>query len=142
MEHTNDNVTAGKQIHEISYKHRASKYLEVQIEGIKIDYYDKNSKIIHEVKKSSKLHNAHIWQLKYYIYVLEQNGIKGVTGILEYPKERKTEEVMLSKPDVEKIEEIKAEINSIINSEKVPPVINQKRCKNCSYFDFCYSGEG
>ena len=141
MEHTNDNVTAGKQIHETSYKQRAAKYQEVQIDGIKIDYFDKKSKIIHEVKKSSKLHNAHIWQLKYYIYVLEQNGIKGVSGILEYPKERKTEEVMLSKPDIDRIEEIKSEITEIINSENVPDVINKPRCENCSYYDFCYSGE-
>lgn len=36
------------------------------------------------------------WQLKYYIYVLKNNGIDNVKGLLEYPKLRKTEEILLS----------------------------------------------
>jgi len=99
MEHTNDAVTEGKLIHETSYPQRPDRYEEIQIEGIKIDFYDAKNKVIHEIKKSSKLHEAHIWQLKYYIYVFQKNGIEGVSGILEYPKERKTEEIYLSSID-------------------------------------------
>ena len=141
MEHTNDNVYEGKLIHENSYNQRSTKYEEVAIEGIKIDYYDAKNKVIHEIKKSSKLHQAHIWQVKYYIYVLEKNGISGVSGILEYPKKRKTEEIYLSTIDIERIKEIELEINNITKSDKIPDVINKPRCKNCSYYDFCYVGE-
>jgi len=142
MEHTNDNVYEGKLIHETSYNQRSTKYEEVSIEGIKIDYYDAKNKIIHEIKKSSKLHQAHIWQVKYYIYILEKmTNIKGISGILEYPKERKTEEVYLSSIDIEKIKEIENNIYNIINSETAPEIEKKTRCKNCSYYDFCYINE-
>ena len=71
----------------------------------------------------------------------ERNGIEGVTGILEYPKLRKTEEVVLSDIDRETIVEMSSEIQLIIESETCPPSAKKGICKNCSCFDFCYSGE-
>ena len=141
MEHTSDTVYEGKLIHETTYPQRSSKYEEIAIDGIKIDFYDAKNKVIHEIKKSPKLHEAHIWQLKYYIYILGQAGIKGVSGILEYPKERQTEEVYLSTIDIERIKELEKEITEIINSEKVPLLEKKARCKNCSYYDFCFVGD-
>lgn len=141
MENTSELVEMRNLIHETSYLHRSEKYKEVEIGSIKIDFYDAKEKIIHEVKKSSKFHETHIWQLKYYIYILEHAGIEGVSGILEYPKERKTEEIFLSKPDRVRLTEIENEIFSLIHSETCPPLLNNQRCKNCSYFDFCYSNE-
>lgn len=138
METTSDLVSEGRLIHEHAYPQRTKKYTEIELEGIKIDYYDPHDKRIHEIKKSTKLHDTHVWQLKYYIYILEKNGIEGVTGILEYPKERKTEEVLLSMPDRERIKEMLVEIPSIISLEKCPDIINNQRCKKCSYFEFCY----
>ena len=104
MEHTSDLVYEGKLIHETSYPQRSEKYEEIEIEGIKIDFYDAKNKIIHETKKSDKVEIAHEWQLKYYIYVLLKNGVEGVTGILEYPALRKTDKIVLSSPDIEEIE--------------------------------------
>jgi len=141
MEHTSDIVYEGKLIHETSYPQRSEKYTEVEIGGVKIDYYDARNHVIHEVKKSDKAEEAHEWQLKYYMYVLWQAGIEDVSGILEYPKLRKTNEVLLSERDIAEIEEIKFKILEIIESEKCPSVINSKLCKNCSYFDFCYINE-
>ncbi len=141
MEQTSDTVYEGKLIHETSYSQRSERFKEVELGPVKIDYFDKKNKVIHEIKKSSKLLNSHIWQVKYYIYVFEQAGIKGVTGILEYPKEHKTEEVLLSEPDRVYIEELLVEIDKLINKEKCPPLLNKPKCKNCSYFDFCYSNE-
>lgn len=141
MEQSSDLVYEGKMIHETSYPQRSSKFEEIAIDGIKVDYYDSKNKVIHEIKKSSKLLESHAWQVKYYIYVLELNGIDGVTGILEYPRERKTEEVFLSIPDREKIKELLVKIDSIIHSDKCPDVIDNARCRRCSYHDFCYSAE-
>jgi CRISPR-associated exonuclease Cas4 len=141
MEHTSDTVYEGKLIHETTYPQRSSKYEEIQIGGIKIDFYDPKNKVIHEIKKSQKLREAHVWQLKYYIYTLEKAGVKGVSGILEYPKERKTEEVFLSSIDIERIKEIESEIEKIIKSGKAPAIKIKKRCKNCSYYDFCFVNE-
>ena len=71
MEHTSDLVYEGKLIHEESYPRRSAKYEEVEIDGIKVDYYDTGNKIIHEIKKSDKIERAHEWQLKYYIYIFD-----------------------------------------------------------------------
>lgn len=141
MEHTSDVVYEGKLIHENSYPQRSERYEEVQIDGIKVDFYDTKEKVIHEIKKSDKIENAHEWQLKYYIYIFEKAGITGVSGILEYPKLRKKEQVYLSDIDRNRIVEIETDIAKILDSENCPPVIDNKICNRCSYFDFCYSGE-
>ena len=141
MEQTSDTVYEGKLIHETSYSQRSERFKEVELGPVKIDYFDKKNKVIHEIKKSSKLLDSHIWQVKYYIYVFEQAGIIGVTGILEYPKEHKTEEVLLSEPDRVYIEELLVIIDQLIHQKQCPPLLNKPKCKSCSYFDFCYSTE-
>lgn len=141
MEHTSDLVYEGKLIHEESYPQRSAKYEEVELDGIKVDYYDTLHKVIHEIKKSDKVDVAHEWQLKYYLYVFEQNGIEGVSGVLEYPVLRKRDIVLLSDVDREMIGEMKADIMQVIESEVCPPLEKKRICKNCSYLDFCYSGE-
>ena len=141
MEHSSDLVYEGKMIHENSYPQRASKYREIEMDGIKIDFYDPVAKVIHETKKSRKEHDSHLWQLKYYIYRIGKVGVEGVTGILESPAERQNEAVLLSVPDQECIEEIEKEINTLVNINTCPPVIDDAKCKKCSYLDFCYSNE-
>lgn len=141
MEHTSDLVYEGKLIHEESYPQRSERYEEIEIDGIKVDYYDAKRKVIHEIKKSDKVDQAHEWQLKYYLYVFERNGIEGVSGILEYPKLRKTSEVFLSDVDRETIKETEQKIKEIIESEVCPPLEKKGICRKCSYYDFCYVGE-
>ncbi len=141
MEHTSELVYEGKLIHEESYPQRSLRYEEVAIDGIKVDYYDAKNRVIHEVKKSNKVDRAHEWQLKYYMYVFEQHGVEGVRGILEYPALRKTNEMLLSDVDRDRIREMIVDIENVINSEECPPLAKKGICRNCSYFDFCYAGE-
>jgi CRISPR-associated exonuclease Cas4 len=54
MEQNSDLVYEGKLIHEESYPQRAAKYEEVQIGGIKVDFYDAGNRVIHEVKSQVK----------------------------------------------------------------------------------------
>jgi len=141
MEHTSDLVYEGKLIHESSYENRGEKYSELDVDGIKIDFFDAKNKIVHEVKKSDKREQAHLLQLKYYLYILEKNGISPVSGILEYPKLRQREEVLLSSVDIEEIELMKTRIAEITLSDIAPARLPVSQCRNCSYFDFCWSGE-
>ena len=110
MEQESDLVYEGKLIHEESYPERSSKYEEVAIDGIKVDYYDAKNHVIHEIKKSN-------------------------------PEMRKTKEVMLTDVDREEISSMISEIESIIQKEECPPRVKKGLCRNCSYFDFCYSEE-
>jgi CRISPR-associated exonuclease Cas4 len=141
MEHNSELVEMGKLIHETSYSDRPDRFQEVEIGPVKIDFYDKREKVIHEIKKSDKLEEAHQWQVKYYIYIMEQAGIEGVTGLLEYPKLRHTEQVLLTDPDREALETIITNIDKITASENCPALVKKGICKNCSYYDFCYASE-
>lgn len=141
FEHTSDLVYEGKLIHEESYPQRSDRYEEIELDGIKVDFYDAKNRVIHETKKSNKVEVAHEWQLKYYIYVFERNGIDGVTGVLEYPTLRMKHTVTLSDTDRIRIREMEVDIKRIIESEKCPDIERKAICKNCSYFDFCFSSE-
>lgn len=149
MEHTSDIVYDGKLLHETSYPQRADQYEEMLISAEyedvslfgQIDYFDARNNIIHETKRSNKVEKAHTWQVKFYLWLLELNGMSGATGLLEYPKLRKTDEVLLSNEDRERLKKSIHEIKSLIESDVCPPVINAKICKKCSYYEFCYANE-
>jgi len=141
MEHSSELVEMGKLIHETSYPARPSRFEEVEIGGIKIDFYDSKNRVIHEIKKSDKLEQAHEMQLKYYIWVLEQHGIEDVIGVLEYPKLRKTEKIYLSDFDRQQFSSLISNIKAIIQEEYCPDKVKKGICKNCAYNDFCWSTE-
>jgi CRISPR-associated exonuclease Cas4 len=141
MEHTSDLVYAGKLIHETSYPDRAGKFTEIELGGVKIDYFDPEEKVVHEIKKSDKKEEAHIWQLKYYLYILEMNGVEGVSGRLEYPKQRDTTDIKLDDIDKITIGRWIREIPELTGKDTIPVRLKRSRCRNCSYFDFCWSGE-
>lgn len=142
MEQTSDVVYEGKLISETTYPQRAARYTELDLGIAKIDFYDPKEKVVHEVKKSNKMEQAHEWQVKYYLYLMEQAGIEGATGLLEYPKMRETKEVLLSQADREYLEEVLPQIEHLINNASCPARLDKKsRCRHCSYFDFCWSEE-
>ena len=141
MEHTSETVAEGKLIGETTYTNRAEQYTEIEVDGIKIDFYDARNKVVHEVKKSNKVEQAHIAQVKYYIYKLQQQGIEGVTGVIEYPKMRQRETVTLEAAEHSTIVQWEEDIQRIIMDERCPPLLRKPICKQCSYFDFCYVEE-
>ena len=141
MEHTSALVYEGKLISENTYPQRAMKGKELDLGNIKIDYYDAKNKVVHETKKSNKKNHLHLWQVKYYIYALELAGIVGVTGVLEYPKLRLKEEVFLSDDDREYLKEVIVEVDKIKAMEVCPDKLKKSKCRNCSYEEFCWSGE-
>lgn len=141
MEHTSDMVAEGKLIGETSYQDRSAKYTELEIDGVKIDFYDPKTRTIHEVKKSDKVETAHIAQVKYYLYILRKNGIKDPQAILEYPRLRQRESVFWEEGDAEKIQNWIREIQALTSQDSCPPLEKKPICKKCSYYDFCYIEE-
>jgi CRISPR-associated exonuclease Cas4 len=141
MEDNSQNVHEGILIHETTYTQRAEKWTEVALDGIKIDYYDARNGVVHEVKKSDKHLESATAQVKYYLWVLEQNGLKAEKGVLEFPKQKETLEVRLSESDRLAIPNWEAEITRIVESETCPEVIKKPICKQCSFFEFCYAND-
>jgi CRISPR-associated exonuclease Cas4 len=138
MEHTSERVAEGKLIGENSYAQRAEKYTEIEIGGSKIDFYDAKNKVVHEVKKSDKMEEAHAWQVKYYIWLLEKAGVEKVTGVIEYPTLKQTNKIEIDDRDRQYIVELMQQIKNIIYSNQCPSLLNSKICKRCAYYDFCY----
>lgn len=141
MEYTSEAVAEGKFIGESTYEQRAEKYTEVAFEGIKIDFYDAHNKVVHEVKKSDKMEEIHIAQVKYYLFVLEENGILGAKGVIEYPKLREKVGVELGELDKKAIPEWRKQVLEICENPICPPTINKPFCKQCAYYEFCYVEE-
>lgn len=154
-EQESDAVRHGKHIHETSYKRKKK---EISVDGvIVVDWIDHDEKIIHEVKKSSSMERAHEWQLKYYMWYLEQKGMeianemtakkfedepekRGYIGELNYPKLRNTKTVVLSRDDRDKLKtKIIPNIKKIINRSNPPGTVEWDICKSCSYCELCYS---
>lgn len=139
MEHTSELVAEGKFIDEHSYPQRAGRWQQLAIEGIRIDHYDARTGIIREVKKSNKKEAVHIAQVKYYLFVLERNGVKASHAILEYPRLRLTDDVWLTDVDRRAIPQWETEVRTIVQQMHCPACIDQPVCKRCSYYDFCYT---
>lgn len=119
--------------------------MHAEFEGIKlsgkIDFYNALEKKIHETKRSNKVETAHEWQVKFYLWLLLMNGIKDVTGILEYPLLKKKNTVELKEEDLLKLKSIVVNILDLIEKEDCPPKINSSICKSCSYYELCYVNE-
>ncbi len=134
-------VGEGKLIEKHSYARRPARWHEIDLGVLKIDHYDPRQKLVREVKKSPKLEHAHVAQVQYYLYALEQAGVEGVHGVLEYPKQRRTREVHLTESVRNEIPVWEAEIERIVQQETCPPLVRKSICARCAFFYFCYAGE-
>lgn len=137
MEKFSEYVEIGKIISEQYYK-REKKEILIG-DTIKVDFLKIGDEVIvNEIKKSKKLEDAHIWQVKFYIYTLQKLGINSKKGIIRYPKLMRKVEIEFTEEDRKIIENMLSEIIKIKNYEKPPAVINKKYCKKCAYYEFCY----
>jgi len=134
LEHTSESVEMGNVLHGYSY---VRKRKEIQLDDIKIDFFDKNQGIINEVKKSRAIEESHIWQLKYYIYHFKRLGIE-VIGQIDYPLLRRRLPIALSPEDEAEIERIMEDIEEINTRQKPPKPTGKRFCKKCSYYELCY----
>ena len=134
FENKSDKVLLGRVLHEYSYPKEKTK--EVLIDNlIMIDILSDGS--IREVKYSSKMKEADIMQVMYYLYYLKQKGIYK-QGIINYSKEKRKEVLELTPDYEEKIKQALREIEEITAKSIPPPAQKQKICKSCAYFEFCW----
>lgn len=135
MEQNSELVSIGKILDETTYKRENKNIL---IDGtINIDFI-RDGAVLHEVKKTKAIEDAGIWQLKYYMFYLEQRGVKNISAKIDYPLIRETKEVVLDDEDKKILSNIEKNVEEIIKMDKPPKVMNEKICKKCAYFDLCY----
>ncbi len=138
MEDNSSDVAIGILLGNTAYSRRAKKWRELSLPGIKIDHFDPQTKIIKEVKKSSKLEAVHIAQVQYYLYRLEEVGVSGAHGLIEYPKLRKTVQVPWNQTLRQSVASWMTAIEKIIQDQQCPEVIKKAYCRTCAFRDFCY----
>ncbi|MCD2257198.1 CRISPR-associated protein Cas4 [Agrilactobacillus fermenti] len=136
FEDTSEAVRIGKIIDESTYSREHKQY---QIDGIINVDMIKNWSTIHEVKKAKSIEDAAVWQLKYYMYYLEQRGVPITKGILDYPKLFQRQEYQLTATDRKRIRSILNSIQEVVNQPNVPPVHRLPYCKSCAYYEYCFS---
>ena len=131
----NDRVAAGKVLHEKAYP-RLNKELSPD-ENVRIDRQDGD--VLREIKLTSSMEHADRLQMQYYLYILKQQGLHK-TGLLSYPKEKKTMEVVLDEDGERRVKKALVDIHRIINGP-IPDFQKLPYCGKCAYKDFCFSGE-
>lgn len=134
MEHGNENVAIGKVIDEETYK-RDDKHINID-NVINIDFI-RTKGILHEVKKSDKIEEASILQVKYYLYYLQERDVY-VKAKIDYPLLKECVDVELTEEDIEEIERILIEIEQIVEAPVPPQMKKQRICRSCAYCDLCY----
>lgn len=135
MEDNSDEVKMGKVLHENMNDTEDS---ELSVENIKLDKI--SDKYVIEYKKSDADLNAAVKQVQYYLYLLNQKGIKrqGRLEVFEKNKQSKKIHYVDNNEDTNReVEELIKEIQ-ILYDEKNPPDFRMKEnCKNCAYFEYC-----
>ena len=135
MEQGSEAVSIGKTIDEETYK-RDKKHINID-NIINIDFI-RSKGILHEVKKSNKIEEASILQVKYYLYFLQKRGVDNIKAQIDYPLLKKNIEVELTELDIKNIEQILNDIKVIVE-KNIPPELDKKRiCKSCAYYDLCF----
>ena len=135
MEQNNENVKIGKIIDETSYQ-RDNKHINID-NVVNIDFIRAHG-VLHEVKKSRKVEEAGVLQVKYYLYYLKKRGVDNIKAKIDYPLLKQTLDVELLGKDIEMIEKVLENIENIVE-QKMPPELQKKNiCKACAYYDLCY----
>lgn len=137
LEDNSENVKIGKAIHE--EKESKSKNKEIAIDNIKIDKL--TNEYLVEIKKSDADIEACKWQLLYYLKILKDKGIDR-KGKLEFVEKNKGNNKILyfelNDELLKKLDKYVYEIETLIQSNEIPEVLNKGKCRKCAYYEYCY----
>jgi CRISPR-associated exonuclease Cas4 len=134
MEHEHDRVKLGKLVHQDSYTRRRK---EIDIDGrVVLDWREDG--VIHEVKLTDKMEDAHEMQLLYYLYYLKLKGVEGLRGQIDYPRLRETKTIELTEDRQQRIEQALDEMRRMVALPQAPQVEWMKICRSCSYAELCW----
>ncbi|WP_027090788.1 CRISPR-associated protein Cas4 [Thomasclavelia saccharogumia] len=137
LEDESEDVKIGKALHEQKYSD--NKNSEIAIDNIRLDKL--TAKYLIETKKSDADLIAAKWQLLYYLKILKSKGIirKGRIEVIEKNKQNKSFiEVELSAVEEQELDKVIIEVEELLESNQIPPVLNESKCKKCAYYAYCY----
>jgi CRISPR-associated exonuclease Cas4 len=131
-----ENVALGQVLHQTSYPGKTRK--DILVDGlIRLDFTEDG--VVHEIKKSRGGQRATLFQLLYYLYYLKHEKGVETTGVIDYPKQKRRQEVSLTPEYEAEIEQVLAGIEEI-RAMATPPVVSDPMpiCKRCAYQELCW----
>jgi len=152
MEQESDTVALGRHLDAATYARQKKGYdLDVNAPALpgvrlvgKIDHADLDGGVLHEVKKSRAAQDAHVWQLRFYLWLLRLAGVTrsdgaAFTGRLDYPALRKTHEVTLGPDDEAALAAQVTDIAHTVRLPQPPPRLDRRSfCEACAFEELCY----
>ncbi|MGC8667549.1 MAG: CRISPR-associated protein Cas4 [Chthonomonadales bacterium] len=144
QEHSSDTVADGRYLHEASFPRRENEVFldgRVRLDGLEVSGRKGVEAVVtvHEVKRSRAKHRAQRLQLLYYLYLLQNRGVRNVRGVLEYPKEKRREQVTLTDTGRQELQQVLARIEAV-RAMATPPVVPEpmSMCRECAYQELCW----
>ena len=137
MEHNSDKVALGQLLHQETFTRERMKELSID-EQVKLDFIDRDG-TLHDVKSGQSMSHAHQMQVLYYLYLLKQKGATNRKGVINYVKQRQTEEVELTEKKELDVKSAIVQVNAIAKQRQAPNVQWMKICRSCSYNELCWS---
>ncbi|MBT9131288.1 MAG: hypothetical protein DDT41_01593 [candidate division WS2 bacterium] len=134
MESKSDKVLLGKLTGESSYPREQKRELLID-NLINIDIVGSDE--IREVKYSNRMRHADRIQLLYYLYYLKHLGVEK-KGVINYPKMRKREEVILTKDSEGEVVIALLRVQEILKMDKPLQLQRKSYCNKCAYFELCW----
>lgn len=138
LEDNSEAVRMGKILHQLQAEKNIANS-EIQIENIKIDKI--TDEYLIEMKKSDADVEAVRWQTLYYLKVLRDKGIERRGRIQFIEKNKQTKKVIdveLTPESIEELQKIEEDIMEYISQNNPDPPLNDKKCKRCAYYEYCY----
>lgn len=136
LENEYENVRIGRALQETRYK-KSRKDLRIS-ENATIDYVVRGDLVeVHDIKKSSKMEEAHILQMAFYLWELKRRGVEAI-GYLNYPIEKRRREIRLDEVLEKKLMSVMDEIRRI-EAGPMPPPVRKSYCRKCAYELFCWA---
>jgi len=150
MEQESTTVALGRQIHKSSYSRRQKEILltaetpdGTPLVG-KVDWAQLDAGVLHETKKSAAAEEAHRWQLRFYLWLLQRTGVTGpdgqpFRGQINYPRQRRTTDVRLTDAHTERLQSIVTSLRDLSARATPPPRIDRRTfCRRCAFEELCY----
>ncbi|MBO0933002.1 CRISPR-associated protein Cas4 [Fibrella aquatilis] len=150
MEQESDAVALGRLLDQHSYD-RSEKHLTIDAEAPdgtalvgKIDRANLRNGVLHETKKGRSCEEAHLWQVRFYLWLLLRNGVtrpdgSPFRGQLDYPLLRRTETVLLAPEHETQLAATVAAVRELARQETPPARLTKRAfCIKCAFDELCY----
>lgn len=152
MEQESEAVAIGKVIDRDSYS-REKKAIDLQAElpgGIrlvgKVDWINLRQGVLHETKKGKACEEAHLWQVRFYLWLLRLCEVQGIvddpdgfTGMLNYPTLRKTIPVSLDEENARHLQDQVLQLYNLLKNDAPPHRLeNRSFCRKCAFEELCF----